>query len=132
MEKRKLLAGFVVAGMVLALMAITPTLSAATRISGMSHTHPEGESFSYVCAKVRGRAGTRFVAKAEGPAVVDDTIRFRMGNSGTRKVTFQIESAGSYTIKIRRAARDRVLASDTYAVPAPPPDGAEQGPFSCI
>ena len=131
MEKRKLLSGLIISGLVLAMMAITPTLTAAARITAMSHTHPEGENFSYVCAKVKGRPGTRYVAKAEGPAVLDGTVRFKMGQSGVRKVTFEIEAAGDYTVKVRRASRDRVLAKDTYSVPPPPPDGAAQGPFDC-
>lgn len=128
---RRLLAGTIVCGLVALMMAVTPAL-AATSIRGLSHTHPDGENFSYFCGKIKGRPGTRYVAKASGPAVVDGTIRFKMGNKGIRKVVFEIESAGQYTLKVRKASGERILAEDSYNVPPPPPGGAAEGPFPCV
>jgi hypothetical protein len=129
---RKLVAIGFVSALVIGSIWMAPSVGAATRITGMSHTHPEGESFSYVCAKVKGRVGTRFVAMATGPAVVNDTVRFKMPQKGVKKVVFEIEAAGEYTVKVRRANRNRVLASESYDVPSPPPGGAAQGPFPCV
>lgn len=129
---RRLLAGTIVCGLVALMMAITPALAAGTSIRGLSHTHPEGENFSYFCGKIKGTPGTRYIAKASGPAVVDDTVRFKMGSKGVRKVVFEIEAAGEYTLKVRKASRQRILDQDSYMVPPPPPGGDAEGPFPCV
>lgn len=102
---------------------------AKATIEGMSHTHPEGLDYSYVCAKIKGKAGRRLTVTATGPAVSDDPITFK-ARRGVRTVSFEIEAAGPYTITVTNPS-GKVLDSETYTVPPPPPGGPAQGPFPC-
>jgi hypothetical protein len=97
------------------------------RIIAMSHTHPAGQTYSWVCARIKKTvAGTATVTAAHGgPGQLQPKkIRWK----GTRIVAFKITSAGRYTIKVaRRGAR---TVSKSYTVPDPP-DPAN-GPFPCV
>lgn len=105
--------------------------SARHKIVALSHEHPEGENFSYFCGKLKGKAGKRYKVDAEGPAVTSGPVKFRMPKSGTKKVTFEIEAAGTYTMVMMNTSETRVYDEKSYDVPPPPPDGAAMGPFDC-
>ncbi len=96
------------------------------RIIAMSHTHPAGQAYSWVCARIKKTAaGTATVtATRGGPGQLQPRkIRWK----GTRIVAFKITSAGRYTIRVaRQGAR---TATKSYTVPEPP-DPAN-GPFRC-
>jgi hypothetical protein len=115
------------------LVFISPAGSGQLRqgIARLSHTHPEGENYSFFCGDVRGVPGRKYIAKAEGPAVPYPTKRFTMGDSGRKIVRFRIEAPGEHTFILKRARRRGNLESRSYNVPPPPPDGDALGPFQC-
>jgi len=101
------------------------------KIVQLSHEHPEGESFSYFCGKLKGKPDKRYRVEAEGPAVTSGPVKFRMPKSGAKKVTFEIEAAGTYTMIMMNTSETRVYDEKSYDVPSPPPGGAAMGPFAC-
>lgn len=97
------------------------------RIIAMSHTHPPGQSYSWVCARIKKNVAGRATVTAArgGPGQLQPkVIRWK----GTRIVAFKITSAGKYTIKIAKSGSRTV--SRSYTVPNPP-DPAN-GPFPCV
>ena len=102
------------------------------RIAGLSHEHPTGQNFSYLCGKFRGVAGRRYLAIAAGPGLMDDPkVKFQLPSNGPGRVEWAIDSPGMYTVKMRRPGSTRILDRASYSVPAPPPEGAAVGPFRC-
>ena len=98
------------------------------RILAVSHTHPTGQSYSWVCARIRKNvAGTATVSAVRGGPGQLRPRRIRW--KGTRIVAFRITSPGLYTIKVaRRGAR---TVSKSYTVPDPT-TGPANGPFPCV
>ena len=131
MRKRLLILGLV-AALGAATAVVEPAIgSKSHRITALSHEHPKGESFSYFCGKLKGRAGKRYKVEADGPAVISEPMKFKMPKSGTKKVTFEIEAPGTYTMILMSAATGHVYDTESYEVPSPPPGGAAMGPFAC-
>jgi hypothetical protein len=97
------------------------------KIIAMSHTHPAGQTYSWVCAKITKTVAGRATVTATrgGPGQLrPKTIRWK----GTRIVAFKITTAGRYTIKVARKGARTV--SKSYTVPDPP-DPAN-GLFPCV
>jgi hypothetical protein len=114
--------------------AATGDAAIRERIKEMSHYHPPGATYSFVCAHVQGKRGKRAVARISGPYVVGSKrkrFRFPKGNRGKYTVTWPIKSRGRYTLTLSDRESGERLDRDSYFVPSPPPGGARRGPFKC-
>ena len=97
------------------------------KIIAMSHTHPAGQTYSWVCARINKTvAGTATVSAVRGGLGQLRPKKIRW--TGTKIVKFKINVAGRYTIKVARQGTRTV--SKSYTVPDPP-DPAN-GPFPCV
>lgn len=98
------------------------------RIIAMSHTHPAGQDYSLVCARIRTKTRGAKTAKvtARGDAGVIGTRTIRAKRNETRLVAFKINMPGRYTFKLKQGAN---TSYKSYTVPAPDP---AIGPFPCV
>lgn len=94
------------------------------RIIAMSHTHPTGQSYSWVCAKIGKTTSmkAKVTARNDHSVIGTKTIRGKR----TRIVRFRITAPGKHTFKVAQGTK---TAHKSYVVP-PPPDPAI-GPFPC-
>jgi hypothetical protein len=128
------LAAFAVLGCGFATAATAPEGNTTGRIARMSHYHPPGASYSFVCARVKGTRGKRAVAKVTGPAVASDPrhrFRFPRDKEGKYTLSWTIRSPGVYYLKLTNPTTGERLDRAQWRVPSPPPAGSRRGPFVC-
>lgn len=97
------------------------------RIIAMSHTHPAGKSYSWVCAKIDKNTSMKAKVIAMGDWGELPRGRKTIRGKGTRIVRFKITSPGRYTFKVQQG---RQFQYKSYVVPEPP--SPANGPFSCV
>ena len=111
-------------------------VSAAVRnpIREMSHRHPPGADYSFVCAHLKGKDGQRAAATIRGPWVVGENrrkITFSRRHDNWFTASWPIKSAGEYVLTLVDRTTGKRIDRRRYRVPSPPPGGAAQGPFEC-
>lgn len=133
---------------IVAALAVSLTASTALsatkkpKIKEMSHLHPKKSKTSFVCAKVKGKPGQRIRALLLfGPGglggMIDDDKYKLPGKKAPKKkqgkllLSWEIDSAGPYELRVGKAQSEEPSDEAGYTVPNPPPEGDEQGPFTC-
>jgi hypothetical protein len=101
----------------------------AVRITGMSHTHPAGSTFSWVCAKARktGKKKATLTVTGAGAAYPGEKYTKTIASGGEKLIRFKIVAAGPFTFKARQGTK---RASGMYTVPDPA-TGPPNGSFPC-
>jgi hypothetical protein len=113
------------------LVCVGVAVAARYPIRAMSHYHPPGADYSFVCGKVKGTPDKRAVGTIAGPYVVGKTTkRFTFPSSGKYTLSWAIKSPGRYRLTLRKRSGD-LIDRDSYVVPSPPPGGEREGPFRC-
>jgi hypothetical protein len=95
----------------------------------MSHTHPVGSTFSWVCAKAMktGKTKATLTVSGAGATVPSEHYTKTIRSGGEKLIRFKIVAAGPYVF-VAKQGRKKVRGS--YTVPDPG-TGPAQGDFPC-
>jgi hypothetical protein len=98
------------------------------KITGVSFTHPDGASTSFVCAKVKKttKAKARLRVSGRGANVPDETYSVTLKGMGTKTASFEISAPGPYTFRLTAGG-----STTSKSITVTPPPTPANGPFAC-